>query len=474
MSERVRTPARPSSLVARVAWLTAAWALPAALVTALVLVAIYRASVERDFDAILAANLNTLVAGTSVSPEGTLDVATSLGLGDARFEQLGSGWYWRVEPVGFEADARAAYPGFEVESGPLPPFDEQYRRNYPATGTGGVRMLGVETEVVLDAEGRTGRFLVFGARSDVEGRVRDFALALSPVLALFAIGSVLAAFGSARFGLRPLDRLRASLQDVREGRAERLDPDVPVEVAPLVEETNALIAGNRRVVERARTAVGNLAHGLKTPLAVVTNEARGVGGEAGRVLGEQAGRMRAQIEAYLDRARIAAGSRAFSDTDAGATIATLVAAIAKIAPDRRIEFGAFDPAQDGGPARGERLRFEGERHDLEEVAGNLIENAAKWARRLVLVTLRGEGARLALVVEDDGPGLSEEAARDALKRGVRLDETTEGSGLGLSIVRDIVREYGGELALDRSDLGGLRVTVLLPRRGGEAGSAPAS
>ena len=444
------------------AWLTAAWALPAALVTALVLVAIYRRSVERDFDAILAANLNTLVAGTSVSPSGTLDVATSLGLGDARFEQLGSGWYWRVEPVGFQAQARAAYPGFEVESGTLPPFDDQYRRNYPATGTGGVRMLGVETEVVLDGEGRTGRFLVFGARSDVEDRVRDFALALAPVLALFAIGSVLASLLSARFGLRPLDRVRASLQDVREGRAERLDPDVPVEVAPLVEETNALISGNRRVVERARTAVGNLAHGLKTPLAVVTNEARGVGGEAGRVLSEQAGRMRAQIEAYLDRARIAAGSRAFSDTDAHATIATLVAAIAKIAPERRIELDSVP------------LRFEGERHDLEEVAGNLIENASKWARRLVLVTLRGEGARIALTVEDDGPGLTEAAARDALKRGVRLDETTEGSGLGLSIVRDIVREYGGELALDRSDLGGLRATVRLPRRGGDTGSAVAS
>ena len=459
MSEPER---RPSSLVARVAWLTAAWALPAALATALVLVAIYRRSVERDFDAILAANLNTLVAGTSVSDAGTLDVATSLGLGDARFEQLGSGWYWRVEPVGFDPDAepRAAYPGFEIVPADLPPFDAQYRRNYAATGTGGVRMLGVETEVVLDSEGRTGRFLVFGARSDVEGRVRDFALALAPVLGLFAIGSVLAALLSARFGLTPLDRLTASLQDVREGRAERLDTDVPVEVAPLVEETNALIAGNRRVVERARTAVGNLAHGLKTPLAVVTNEAASVGGEAGRVLSEQAGRMRAQIEAYLDRARIAAGSRAFSDTDAHATIATLVAAIAKIAPDRRIELDA------------EPLRFEGERHDLEEVAGNLIENAAKWARRLILVSLRGEGVRLVLTVEDDGPGLDEDAAREALRRGVRLDETTEGSGLGLSIVRDIVREYGGELALDRSELGGLRATVRLPRRGAE-GERPA-
>ena len=453
---------RQSSLVARVAWLTAAWALPAALATALVLVAIYRRSVERDFDAILAANLNTLVAGTSVSPSGTLDVATSLGLGDARFEELGSGWYWRVEPVGFAAAPRAAYPGFEVAAGAVPPFDEQYRRTYPATGTGGVRMLGVETQVVLDGEGRTGRFLVFGARSDVEGRVRDFALALAPALALFAVGSILAALVSARFGLRPLGRLTASLQDVREGRAERLDTDVPVEVAPLVEETNALIAGNRRVVERARTAVGNLAHGLKTPLAVVTNEAAHVGGESGRVVAEQAGRMRAQIEAYLDRARIAAGSRAFSDTDATATIRTLVAAIAKIAPERRIEFEA------------EPMRFEGERHDLEEVAGNLIENAAKWSRRLVLVALRAEGERIALTVEDDGPGLTEEAARDALKRGVRLDETTEGSGLGLSIVRDIVREYGGELALDRSDLGGLRVTVRLPRRRGETGSAPAS
>ena len=457
------TGVRPRSLVARVAWLTAAWALPAALVTALVLVAIYRRSVERDFNAILTANLNTLVAGTSIAPDGALDVSTSLGLGDTRFEELGSGWYWRVEPLGFEADAVAPYGGFAVSvPDALPAFDADYRRTYPATGTGDVRMLGVETEVLLDAAGRGARFLVFGNRSDVETRVRDFALALFAALGVFAVGSVLAALLSARVGLRPLDRLRASLQDVREGRAERLDSAVPPEVAPLVEETNALIAGNRRVVERARTAVGNLAHGLKTPLAVVTNEAESVGGEAGRVLREQASRMRAQIEAYLDRARIAAGSRALSDTDAAETVRTLVNAIRKIAPERRIELTA------------EPVRFEGERHDLEEIAGNLIENATKWARRLVLVSLTGDGERIVLSVEDDGTGLSEDAAREALGRGVRLDETTEGSGLGLSIVRDIVREYGGALRLDRSDLGGLRATVRLPRRGGadETRSSP--
>ena len=449
----------PRSLVARVAWLTAAWALPAALVTAVMLVTIYRRSVERDFNAILAANLNTLVAGTSIASDDELDVATSLGLGDARFEELGSGWYWRVEPLGFETAAVAPYPGFEVAVvEPLPPFDADYRRFYPATGTGEVRMLGVETEVVLDGAGRGARFLVLGNRSDVDERVRDFAFALALALGLFAVGSVLAALVSARIGLAPLDRLRASLQAVREGRADRLDPAVPPEVAPLVEETNALIAGNRRVVERARTAVGNLAHGLKTPLAVVTNEAATVGGEAGRVLREQAGRMRAQIEAYLDRARIAAGSRALSDTDAAATVATLVGAIRKIAPERRIEL------------QSEPVRFEGERHDLEEIAGNLIENAAKWARRLILVGVRGEGSSVVLSVEDDGPGLSDDGAKEALRRGVRLDESTEGSGLGLSIVRDIVREYGGELRLDRSDLGGLRATVRLPRRGG-AGEA---
>lgn len=452
--EAEASASQPRSLVARVAWLTAAWALPAALVTAIVLVAIYRRSVERDFNAILTANLNTLVAGTSIAPGGALDVSTSLGLGDARFEELGSGWYWRVEPLGFEGEAVAPYPGFAVEApAPLPPFDDDYRRAYSATGTGGVRMLGVETEVVLDGQGRGARFLVLGNRSDVETRVRDFALALAAALGLFAIGSVLSALVSARIGLRPLDRLRASLQDVREGRAERLDPAVPPEVAPLVEETNALIAGNRRVVERARTAVGNLAHGLKTPLAVVTNEAAGVGGEAGGVLREQAKRMRAQIEAYLDRARIAAGSRALSDTDAAGTVSTLVNAIRKIAPDRRIELES------------EPVRFEGERHDLEEIAGNLIENAAKWARRLILVNVRGQGTRVVLTVEDDGPGLTDEAAREAVRRGVRLDESTEGSGLGLSIVRDIVREYDGELLLDRSDLGGLRATVRLPRRG---------
>jgi signal transduction histidine kinase len=258
-------------------------------------------------------------------------------------------------------------------------------------------------------------------------------------------------------GLKPLDRVRKALQRVREGEATRLDGKFPAEIEPLANETNALIENNRRIVERARTQVGNLAHSLKTPLAILLNESRQIGGDKGYLVGEQAAAMQQQVDHYLQRARIAAqrDSIVFR-TQLKPLLERLVRVMLKLNPDARIALSL--PDQD--------VKFAGESEDFEEITGNLLENAVKWARSQVKVTLApatgsADGDMFLLAIEDDGPGIPEDKAREVLKRGRRLDETKPGSGLGLSIVHDLIREYDGKLNLERSSLGGLRAAVLL-------------
>ena len=231
----------------------------------------------------------------------------------------------------------------------------------------------------------------------------------------------------------------------------------PAEIEPLANETNALIENNRRIVERSRTQVGNLAHSLKTPLAVLTNEGRAIGGPKGTLVAEQAAAMRDQLDHYLKRARVAAQrDSVVYRTPVKPLLERLVRVIEKL--------GRMKISLDLPPGE---IVFAGEREDLEEIVGNLLENAVKWAKGRVSVSAReiaatGEAQRrFSIAIEDDGPGIPEDKAREVLKRGNRLDESKPGTGLGLSIVSELVNEYGGRLLLERSELGGLRAVVEL-------------
>jgi len=261
-------------------------------------------------------------------------------------------------------------------------------------------------------------------------------------------------------GLQPLRRVSNALANVREGKAHRLDGKFPVEIQPLANETNALIENNRRIVERSRTQVGNLAHSLKTPLAVMLNEGRAIGGAKGRLIEEQSGAMRQQVEHYLQRARMAAQrDTVVFRTPVAPLLERMVRVMAKLKPEMKLDLTLPQTA---------RPIFAGEKEDLEEIVGNLLENALKWGRKHVVVGLsevadgaNPSGAWFRIDIEDDGPGIPEDKAREALKRGRRLDETKPGTGLGLAIVADLVNEYGGKLSLERSGLGGLKACVQL-------------
>jgi signal transduction histidine kinase len=322
----------------------------------------------------------------------------------------------------------------------------------------------VERPVDLGADGK---FLVMvaGDASEIFEETRAFDYYLGGTFAALSVVLVLTTIFQVRFGLAPLKRISDSIADIRSGRAERLEGEFPVEIAPLARETNALIDANREIVERARTHVGNLAHAIKTPLSVIVNEASARGGDpfAAKVL-EQTELMRDQVAHHLERARIAARLTIIGTvTEVAPAIEALRRTMEKIHRDRGIVIDVEANAS---------AKFRGERQDFEEMAGNLVDNACKWARSRVFIEVlveRGAAVRsaeggptLRVIVDDDGRGLSEHERAQVSRRGQRLDESKPGSGLGLSIVVDLAALYGGSLTLGTAPIGGLRAELVLP------------
>ena len=259
-----------------------------------------------------------------------------------------------------------------------------------------------------------------------------------------------------RLGLAPLEQISKSLLAIREGRADKLEGNFPTEIQPLADELNALVKHNAEVVARARTHVGNLAHFLKTPLSVLVNEAKNTSGQLTDAVNKQVHVMRRQVDHYLARARTVASAAVIgARCDVGPTIADLTRALTKIYDAQGITIES---------TCAEGLVFRGDRSDLEEMLGNLVDNACKWAEGLVTITATSGAApaRIKIQVADDGPGLSEEQKKRVLERGERLDESKPGSGLGLGIVKEISTLYGGSLKLGRAESGGLLVELDLP------------
>jgi signal transduction histidine kinase len=304
--------------------------------------------------------------------------------------------------------------------------------------------------------------MVSGSTVELRDDIASFRLRVFGTLAVFALGLVFAGVVQVRLALRPLEAMRASLAAIREGRARRLEGTFPHEIAPLASELNALIETNVAIVERARAHVGNLAHALKTPLSVMLNEARMDDTPLAGKVEEQAAVMRAQVDRYLDRARMAAERRVIG---ASAAVMPAVESVAKVL--QRAYPGKSLAIDVAGPAN---LKVRVERRDLDELVGNLMDNAAKFGAGRIQVRVADEGQvgagrpMVAISVADDGPGLPPDTHAEVLGRGRRLDETVPGSGLGLSIVDEMVESYGGRLLLGTSDeLGGLSATVCLPR-----------
>ena len=290
-------------------------------------------------------------------------------------------------------------------------------------------------------------------RTAADEAVGRFTLRMGIALAVLAFGIVIGVVVLIRYGLRPLHEIEDKLHDVRAGRRDNLDGEYPGELSPLVKEINTLISHNRKVVDRARTHVGNLAHALKTPLAVLKNEAKGTD-RVSEIVRRQTEAMTSNVNHYLKRAQAAAQAEVLG---ARTEVKEPVEGIARML--ERLHRGkgmAIDVEVDP------RAVFRGERGDFDELVGNLLENAAKWCKSRVNVTVTRNDDGMEVIVDDDGPGLPTEHRAKALERGKRLDESEPGTGLGLSIVTELADIYGGRLHLEDSPMGGLRARLELP------------
>lgn len=416
-----------------------------------VLAMAFRASVEQEFTHRLEAMLRAMIAATEIAPDGTVEMVRPLG--DPRFDQIFSGWYWQVsEPGGREIRSRSLW---DSAIDPVAGGAEIHRRR--VEGPRGEPLLVVEAD--LDFPGAAGplHLLIAADLREVQEGTHRFDMLLLAALGLLGAGMAVAILIQVRFGLRPLRSMAADLEAVRDGERSRLAAGYPREVAPLAEAMNAVLAKDGELIERARTHVGNLAHGLKTPLAIVAAEMESPAPDHDLVHA-QIHSMRRMIEHHLGRASAVAGAGHVlgAKVMVRAVAEAVAAALARVFADRNLSF-ELDIAGDAA--------FRGHRADLEELLGNLMENACKWARGRVRVSARSEAGGLILAVEDDGPGLSPEQAEEASCRGKRLDEMAPGWGLGLAIVSDLVEVNGGRIDFSRSGLGGLAVTICLPSRG---------
>jgi signal transduction histidine kinase len=455
---------RANSLALRLFLSATAWAVIILVITGIVLSSFYRQAVERAFDRRLGVFLRTLVADVAAPDEAGEKFPQSLG--EPLFELPLSGWYWQVTRLDpGKTDVRSSR---SLWDGGLPHLQDRgiaasangSREGY-VDGPEDQRLRLVERTIDLGEEGHY-LVAVAGDAIEITDETRTFDQALLVTFSALAVVLLLTTMFQVRFGLAPLKRISESLAAIRSGRAERLEGNFPVEIAPLARETNALIEANREIVERARTHVGNLAHALKTPLSVMVNEAaaRAPDPFADKIR-EQADIMRDQVARHLERARIAARLTVVgSTTDVSPVVTALARTMEKIHHDRAI---AIDVHADA------KASFRGERGDLEEMIGNLVDNACKWASTRVAIDVTCEGVEPAgerplvrVVVDDDGRGLSPAERERVAKRGQRLDETKPGSGLGLSIVVELARLYGGSLVLGAAPSGGLRAELVLP------------
>ncbi len=452
---------RPS-LVRRLVILAAGWSLAVMLVSALVLTLLFQRAALRRFDQGLGELIDNLVAGATLDDKGRV---LAPALTDLRALRAYSGKYWQIaEPVpdgGIRLMVRsrslwdselgapkdlaarlAADPGKAIAYELPGPLKEPLR-----VRASQAKLPGRVTPVI---------FMAAEDRTAVIDDVRSFVAATAGVLLLLGAGLVAAVVIQVRVGLTPLFALRREIAEVRRGQADRIVQSYPTELTPLADELNALMAHNQEVVERQRTHVGNLAHALKTPLTVMLAEAEQPSDTLAEVVTRQSQAMRRQVDHHLRRARAAARSQSLGErTSVAEVLDELSRTLERIFVDKSVKID-WDAQDD--------LIFLGERQDLLEMAGNAMENACKWGQGKVRV--RGTSLSdqtLRLTIEDNGPGLEAPERAAALARGARLDESAPGSGLGLSIIEELARAYGGILELERSPLGGLLVDLTLPR-----------
>ncbi|MBL8399108.1 MAG: sensor histidine kinase [Candidatus Accumulibacter sp.] len=445
---------------------TVSWIVVSLLAAGWGLSALFRQHVETQFLAELNRHLDQLTAQLAIDARGRPTLSASLS--DPRWQQPYSGLYWQIDAVDEVAAAQPAVLRSRslwdvVLVAPVDtPADGQIHRHRlagpndrPLTTIERQVRLGNDDETATATRPRTFRLLVAAEQNLLAEPLSRFNDALWLALSVLGGGLAIAALVQVIVGLAPLRKLHAALARVRDGDTVTLQGDFPAEVMPLVDEFNHVLAHNAAVVDRARTQAGNLAHALKTPLSVLANAATGQDDDLARQVRRQVTVANNQVQYHLSRAQRAAAVRlAGARTPLTAVVDGLLRTMRRLHAAKTLELVWQPPATD--------ILFRGEEQDLQEMLGNLFDNACKWARSRVEVSARLRQTSLIVDIDDDGPGIASELRDAVLRRGVRADERTPGSGLGLAIVDELAQLHGGELHLADSTLGGLRARLTLP------------
>jgi signal transduction histidine kinase len=418
--------------------------------------------VAMQFHAELNTHLDQLAAHLVLDQAGQplLSAAQS----DPRFSKPYSGIYWQIDRIGPSPYAalgllRSRSLWDDVLRLPADTLRDGEVHQHSVLGPGNARLGVVERVVIiddsLDQPGQSFRLLVAADEQQMHAPVEKFKGMLWLALGLLGLGLGLAVVVQVLVGLAPLRRLHGALAAVRNGSSQKLEGRFPGEVQPLVEEFNSVLTQNAEVIERARTQAGNLAHALKTPLSVIANAAGAKSGGLEHVVTAQVAVARKQIDYHLSRSRAAASVRVPGARTAVLPVLDgLLRVMRRIHVERNLEIVVHPPSM---PAV-----FRGEEQDVQEMLGNLLDNACKWAVRRIEVSLAVSGDELLITIDDDGRGIAEGERERVLNRGERVDEQFPGSGLGLAIVDDLARLYSGRVELAGSPLGGLRVVLVLP------------
>ncbi len=447
------------SLRVRLICAAGAWVTFGFLAAFIALSSIFRSHVTAQFFDELFVHVEELERLTGKGASG--EVRLSSVFSDPRYDVPGSGFYWQVRDNDRVTLRSASLVDANIDIGPhVRPLPFQSRLS--AQGPTGKMFLTEKEEIMAD--GGIREFMVGTDERHLEELVRDFDRTLVLALGVLGLSMIGSAAAIVIAGLAPFTRLANSLKDVRSGSTETLEGEFPTEVSPLVSEVNSLIASGRKAVGNARAQAGSLAHALKTPLAIVADEAYLLEGrgeiQSGRAIAKQCRVMQLQIDRHIARARASAVSRLpgvrsslreSADSVVGALKRLHASSTINVTVDIDPELGVAIDSQ-----------------DLDEILGNLVDNAFKHARSEIRLSVATDvPGLLGLWVEDDGPGLPHEARNIVVEAGARWDQGKPGSGLGLAIVKDLVELYGGRLELADSALGGLRVCVSM-RQGSAA------
>ena len=442
---------RGGSLTRRMITIAAIWIGALLLIGAYALDRVLSRGIVQNFDQQLEYVLNAMIGASEIGPEG--EVRFSRPPADQRFLEPYSGAYFQISGEGQEVfPSRSLWDRRLKVDGGHNDVELHKRDSFEFEGEP-LRIL--ERDVILPGSQVRWRFQVAQSREAINGQIRELRSTLVRSFAALGLGLLVLAALQAIYGLWPLRRVRREVSAIRSGMQTRIAENFPREVEPLVDEINELLAHSEAQAEEARRHAGNLAHALKTPLTVITNAATAHASDLNDTVIREASVMRRQVDHHLARAR-AIGRRA--SAQARATVwesaEAVERAVSTLYPSVTIDLvGAKDP----------QVRVE--RQDLDEMLGNLVENAAKYGHGRVFITVDpAANGWVTIQIEDDGPGIAEAERKEIFARGKRLDTTGKpGTGLGLAIVADVAEIYGGTIALDESeDLGGLLVTLSLP------------